>query len=72
MAVCIASDNANHQMSSVWFHPGRIFAPAEMEARLNQTLTQSKHRKPRVSGWTTQPETQGTDSQGTQMERMMK
>ena len=72
MAVCIASDNANHQMSSVWFHPGRIFAPAEMEARLNQTLTQSKHRKPRVSGWTAQPETLGTDSQGTQMERMMK
>jgi len=52
LAICIASDNANHQMSSVWFHPGRIFAPAEMEARLNETLTQSKHRKPGVSGWT--------------------
>ena len=32
--------------------------------RLHQTLTQSKHRKPRVSAWTVQPQTLGTDSQG--------
>ena len=32
--------------------------------RLHQTLTQSKHRKPRVFAWTVQPQTLGTDSQG--------
>ena len=62
---------AGNRHGIVWFHRGPFFVPTEMEARLNQTLTQSKHRKPGVSGWTAQPQTLGTDSQGTQMARMM-
>ena len=50
--VCIRSAVKNPEKSS-------IHVP-----RLHQTLTQSKHRKPRVSAWTVQPQTLGTDSQG--------
>ena len=62
---------ANNRHGNVWFHRGLLFVQREIEAPLNQTLTQSKHRKPRVSGWTAQPQTLGTDSQGTQMAQLI-
>ena len=38
--------------------------PQESACGVHRTLTQSKDRKPRVSAWTVQPQTLGTDPQG--------